>query len=108
MLKRIRAVRLPKLSETINMDKYFNINEGVFSQRSAIDDEHTFRLRSVLLRHGEQIMASHYTSEIKFLNFILEFNFIIFIIIFKVFVEMYNQMNGNGLTTTEKLNATWI
>lgn len=44
------------------MDKYYNINEGVFSPRDPIEDTYSFSLRSVLLRHGEEINASHYTS----------------------------------------------
>ena len=68
------------MDETLNLNSYFNVENGVFSQRSELDDDYNYNLKSIILHQGNSPNSGHYTGELLFWkSFSLITNLLIFI-----------------------------
>ena len=55
----------PELNENISLNSYFNIQNGVFSQRSEPEDDYNYVLKSIILHQGNSPNSGHYTCKFK-------------------------------------------
>jgi len=51
------------LNEMIDITEFYNVEEGVYSQRSEPGERFFYELKAVILHQGQTALAGHYTSK---------------------------------------------
>jgi len=61
-IKEINTKLRVKLNEIIDITEFYNVEEGVNSQRSEPGERFYYELKAVILHQGRTALAGHYTS----------------------------------------------